>query len=49
MAEAPLRKVTAHTITDGDALELELSRIRRGEAAREVDEIRVGRSAVAVP
>lgn len=50
LAEAPpLRKVTAHTITDGDALELELSRIRRGEAAREVDEIRVGRSAVAVP
>ncbi|MBT1256355.1 transcriptional regulator, IclR family [Rhodococcus erythropolis] len=49
LAEAPLRKVTAHTITDGDQLELELSRIRRGEPACEVDEIRVGRSAVAVP
>ncbi|CAM2963938.1 IclR family transcriptional regulator [Prescottella defluvii] len=45
----PLRKVTTRTITDPDALELELSVIRRGEPAREVDEIRIGRSAVAVP
>lgn len=45
----PLRKITAHTIIDADVLELELSRIRRGEPAREVDEIRVGRSAVAAP
>lgn len=49
LAAAPLRKVTARTITDHDALEVELSVIRRGEPAREVDEIRVGRSAVAVP
>lgn len=48
-AVLPLRKVTAYTIIDADRLELELSRIRRGEPAREVDEIRVGRSAVAVP
>ncbi|PTR25672.1 IclR family transcriptional regulator [Rhodococcus sp. OK519] len=48
-SETPLRRVTARTITDPDRLELELSLIRRGEPAREVDEIRVGRSAVAVP
>ncbi|MGF7122124.1 IclR family transcriptional regulator [Rhodococcus sp. BE178] len=49
LASGPLRKVTARTITDPDTLELELSVIRRGEPAREVDEIRVGRSALAVP
>lgn len=49
LTTVPLRKITAHTITNTDDLELELSRIRRGEPAREVDEIRVGRSAIAVP
>lgn len=49
LAIYPLRKVTAHTITDADVLETDLSRIRRGEPSREVDEIRIGRSAVAVP
>ncbi len=49
LAASPLKKITAHTITDADHLELELSRIRRGEPAREVDEIRIGRSALAVP
>ncbi|MFD4182194.1 IclR family transcriptional regulator C-terminal domain-containing protein, partial [Rhodococcus sp. NPDC058514] len=45
----PLRRVTAHTITDPVALAAELLRVRDADAAGEVDECRVGRTAVAVP
>lgn len=46
---AALRGLTPRTITSPDALAAELSRIRRHDRATELDESRVGRSAVAVP
>jgi DNA-binding IclR family transcriptional regulator len=49
LAPAPLRAVTARTITRPDALTAELTTIRASDAAREVDELRWGRSALAVP
>ncbi|MGC0365762.1 DNA-binding IclR family transcriptional regulator [Rhodococcus sp. 27YEA15] len=49
LLDVPLRRITARTVTDTDQLECELSLIRRGEPAREVDEVRLGRSAIAVP
>jgi DNA-binding IclR family transcriptional regulator len=49
LAPAPLRAVTARTITRPDALTAELTTIRASDVAREVDELRWGRSAVAVP
>ncbi len=49
LAPAPLRAVTARTITRADALTAELSTIRESDVAREVDELRRGRSALAVP
>lgn len=49
LAPAALRPLTARTITEPDALAAELDSIRVSGVAREVDEIRVGRSAVAVP
>jgi DNA-binding IclR family transcriptional regulator len=49
LAPAPLRAVTARTITRADALTAELSTIRASDVAREVDELRWGRSALAVP
>ncbi|MFI6429976.1 IclR family transcriptional regulator [Rhodococcus oryzae] len=45
----PLRRVTAHTITDPSTLAAELRRVRDADAAGEMDECRVGRTAVAVP
>jgi DNA-binding IclR family transcriptional regulator len=48
LAPAPLRAVTACTITRADALTAELSTIRASDV-REVDELRWGRSALAVP
>nr|WP_296765966.1 IclR family transcriptional regulator C-terminal domain-containing protein [Rhodococcus sp. (in: high G+C Gram-positive bacteria)] len=44
-----LRKFTVHTITDLGALAIELSRVRSSDLAVETDEIRLGRSALAVP
>ncbi|MFC9356828.1 IclR family transcriptional regulator [Rhodococcus sp. NPDC057014] len=44
-----LRRVTSSTITDFGALRTELDAVRRTGSAREVDEVRAGRSAVAVP
>ena len=44
-----LRRVTSSTITDFAALQAELDAVRHTGSAREVDEVRVGRSAVAVP
>ncbi|ORI16498.1 IclR family transcriptional regulator [Rhodococcus sp. 1168] len=44
-----LRKFTSRTITDLADLAVELSRIRSCGIAIEVDEIKVGRSAIAVP
>ncbi|WP_016882784.1 MULTISPECIES: IclR family transcriptional regulator [unclassified Rhodococcus (in: high G+C Gram-positive bacteria)] len=44
-----LRRVTSRTITDIAALQGELDAVRHTGSAREVDEVRVGRSAVAVP
>ena len=49
LAPAPLRAVTARTITRPDALTAELTSIRVSDVAREVDELRWGRSALAVP
>jgi DNA-binding IclR family transcriptional regulator len=49
LAPAALRAITARTITEPDALAAELSAVRASGVAREVDEIRVGRSALAVP
>jgi DNA-binding IclR family transcriptional regulator len=49
LVPAPLRPVTARTITRPDALTAELSTIRASDVAREVDELRWGRSALAVP
>ncbi len=49
LVPAPLRPVTARTITRPDALTVELSTIRASDVAREVDELRWGRSALAVP
>jgi DNA-binding IclR family transcriptional regulator len=46
---APLRPVTGRTIVEPDVLAVELSRIRESGVAHEVDEIKVGRSALAVP
>lgn len=45
----PLRPLTGRTIVEPDALAVELRRIRESGVAHEVDEIRVGRSALAVP
>ncbi|MEV6278539.1 helix-turn-helix domain-containing protein [Nocardia sp. NPDC051832] len=44
-----LRRVTAFTITSPSALAAELHRVTRARFATEVDECRVGRSAIAVP
>lgn len=44
-----LRRVTARTITTPAALAAELRRISRTQVATEVDECRIGRSAIAVP
>ncbi|SNT52567.1 IclR family transcriptional regulator [Rhodococcoides kyotonense] len=44
-----LRKFTSQTIVDLAELAIELSRIRTADIAMEKDEIKVGRSAVAVP
>jgi DNA-binding IclR family transcriptional regulator len=49
LVPAALRRFTARTITEPDALTAELSAIRASGVAREIDEIRVGRSALAVP
>jgi DNA-binding IclR family transcriptional regulator len=49
LAPAPLRAVTARTITRPDALTAELTTVRESDVAREVDELRWGRSALAVP
>jgi DNA-binding IclR family transcriptional regulator len=49
LAPASLRAVTARTITRPDALTAELTTIRASDVAREVDELRWGRSALAVP
>jgi hypothetical protein len=49
LAPASLRAVTARTITRPDALTAELTTIRARDVAREVDELRWGRSALAVP
>lgn len=48
-ALAELRKFTSHTKVDLAELAIELSLIRSTDIAVEVDEIKVGRSAVAVP
>ena len=45
---APLRRLTAHTVTDPVALAEELDVVGALGTAREVDETRIGRSAVAV-
>lgn len=44
-----LRKFTAHTIVDLAELAIEMSRIRTTDIAVETNEIKVGRSSVAVP
>ncbi|MBC2639380.1 MULTISPECIES: IclR family transcriptional regulator [unclassified Rhodococcus (in: high G+C Gram-positive bacteria)] len=44
-----LRRVTSRTVTEFAALHAELDAVRRTGSAREVDEVRVGRSSVAVP
>ncbi|OZC99303.1 IclR family transcriptional regulator [Rhodococcus sp. 06-235-1A] len=44
-----LRVFTSHTIADSDALSLELTRVRTSDLATETDEMRIGRSAIAVP
>lgn len=44
-----LRKFTADTITGLAELAIELSRIRSSNVAVEIDEIKVGRSSIAVP
>lgn len=49
LAPAALRPITPRTITGSDALTAELDAIRATGVAREVDEIRLGRSALAVP
>lgn len=46
---SPLPPLTARTVTDPGALTAELREVRQAGIAREVDEVRVGRSAVAVP
>jgi DNA-binding IclR family transcriptional regulator len=48
-ASGPLRQVTPYTTATPGALAAELDRIRRTAVASEVDECRVGRSAIAVP
>ncbi|MDT7561191.1 MAG: hypothetical protein QOI68_5661, partial [Pseudonocardiales bacterium] len=45
----PLRPLTTRTIVEPDTLAAELTAIRETGVAREVDEIRLGRSALAVP
>ncbi|MFE9628952.1 IclR family transcriptional regulator [Streptomyces sp. NPDC006527] len=45
----PLPRLTPRTITSLDALAVELSQVRHHDRATELDESRVGRSAVAVP
>lgn len=45
----PLRRITEHTTTEPAALMAELQRVRNVDAAYEVDESRVGRTALAVP
>jgi DNA-binding IclR family transcriptional regulator len=45
----PLRPLTRRTIVEPDILAVELNRIRESGVAHEVDESRVGRSALAVP
>jgi DNA-binding IclR family transcriptional regulator len=49
LAPPALQPLTASTITEPAALAAELAAIRETGVAREVDEIRVGRSALAVP
>lgn len=44
-----LRKFTSHTVVDLAELAIELSRIRTTDVAVETDEMKMGRSAVAVP
>ena len=45
----PLRPLTARTITEPELLAAELTAVREAGMAREVDETRLGRSALAVP
>jgi DNA-binding IclR family transcriptional regulator len=45
----PLRQLTGRTIVEPDVLAVELGRIRESGVAHEVDEFKVGRSALAVP
>ncbi|MFB8278851.1 IclR family transcriptional regulator [Nocardia colli] len=49
LAGGPLRRVTATTITSAALLTEELRRVATTHVATEVDECRVGRSALAVP
>jgi DNA-binding IclR family transcriptional regulator len=49
LASAALRPLTARTITEPAALAAELDAVRATGVAREVDEVRIGRSALAVP
>lgn len=49
LGDGPLRRITARTTTEPDELAAELRRIRDDDAAGEVDESRVGRTALAVP
>ncbi|MDV7353132.1 IclR family transcriptional regulator C-terminal domain-containing protein [Rhodococcus oxybenzonivorans] len=49
LVQQQLRRVTSRTITDISMLNAELETIRHTGSAREVDEIRIGRSSVAVP
>jgi len=45
----PLRPLTVRTIVEPDTLAAELTEVRETGLAREVDELRLGRSALAVP
>ncbi|MGW4478128.1 IclR family transcriptional regulator [Rhodococcus triatomae] len=49
LGPGPLRRVTDRTVTEPDRLALELRRVRDRDAASEIDESRVGRTALAVP
>ncbi|APE36298.1 IclR family transcriptional regulator [Nocardia mangyaensis] len=49
LVAAPLRRVTTFTITSPVALAEELRRVSRAAVATEVNECRLGRSAIAVP
>ncbi|MCQ4121919.1 IclR family transcriptional regulator [Rhodococcus tibetensis] len=49
LVQQQLRRVTSRTITEISTLHSELETVRHTGSAREVDEIRIGRSSVAVP